>query len=281
MQIAVLSGKGGTGKTLLSVNLSSIAENSVYVDCDVEEPNGLLYYQISNIQNETIYTKIPVVNHEQCIGCRKCTDFCQFNALAYILDKVRVFKELCHSCGGCQLVCPVDAITETDKELGIVKHGFYNDTEVYSGEMKPGEESGVPIIKELLSRVKDSDKNVFIDSPPGNGCSVMESISDADYCLLVAEPSIFGLHNLNMVYHLAKKFNKKVGLVINKASGDDLINKYALENNIKIIAEIPMDLEFGKINSNGKFVSKDERYRKIFVDILDQIYEEVSAWNNY
>ncbi len=276
MQVAVLSGKGGTGKTLLSVNLSYLAKNSIYVDCDVEEPNGLLYYDIPNIKEEIVYTKYPVVNHDQCIGCRKCTDFCQFNALAFILDKVRVFKELCHSCGGCKLVCPVEAIEEKDKEIGLVKSGFYESTEVYSGEMKPGEESGVPIIKELLKKVKNSNKNVFIDSPPGNGCSVMESISDADYCLLVAEPSIFGLHNLNMVYNLVNKFNKKSGLVINKSTDNNLIREFAKEHNIKILAEIPMDLELGKINSDGNIVAKDNRYKNIFEDIIAQISEVIS-----
>ncbi len=274
MQIAVLSGKGGTGKTLLSVNLSHLANNSVYVDCDVEEPNGLLYYKIPKIEEEIVYTQYPVVNHDTCIGCRKCTDFCQFNAMAFILGKVRVFKELCHSCGGCKIICPVNAIEERDKELGKIKHGFYQGTEVYSGEMRVGEESGVPIIKALLKKVENIDKTVFIDSPPGNGCSVMESISDADYCVLVAEPSIFGLHNLNMVYTLAKNFNKKVGLVINKATDDEIIKKFALDNQINVLAEIPMDLDLARINSNGNFVSDDSRFRPLFMTILDKVLRE-------
>lgn len=277
MQIAVLSGKGGTGKTLLSVNLSYIAKNSVYVDCDVEEPNGLLYYQLRQWDEEIVYTKYPLIEHDKCIGCRKCTDFCQFNALAYILDKVRVFKELCHSCGGCKIVCPVEAITEVDKDLGKIKHGTYEETEVYSGELRVGEESGVPIIKELLKRVRNTEKTVFIDSPPGNGCSVMESISDADYCLLVAEPSIFGLHNLNMVYELTRKFNKKIGLIINKSTENNLIREYAEKNNIKVLAEIPMNLELGKLNSNGEIIAKHAKYKNIFNTVLSQIFSEVST----
>ena len=199
MQIAILSGKGGTGKTLLSVNLSYLAENGTYVDCDVEEPNGLLYYQLENKKTEEVSIKIPVVNHDLCNGCEKCTDFCKFNALAFILDKVRVFKDLCHSCGGCKLVCPTNAISEIDKTVGYIHSGKIFDTNIYSGEMIVGLESGIPIIDELLNQVKNSSRNVFIDSPPGNGCSVMESIRDSNYCLLIAEPTIFGLHNLNMV----------------------------------------------------------------------------------
>jgi len=195
--------------------------------------------------------------------------------MAFILGKVRVFKELCHSCGGCQIICPVNAIEETDKELGIIKHGFYEETEVFSGEMKVGEESGVSIIKALLRKVKQTNKTIFIDSPPGNGCSVMESISDADYCLIVAEPSIFGLHNLNMVYTLAKTFNKRIGLIINKSTEDGIIRNYAKQNEIKIIAEIPMDLELARINSRGDLVVKDDRYRPLFETILETLVKEV------
>ncbi|XFA98532.1 4Fe-4S binding protein [Candidatus Izemoplasma sp. B36] len=275
MQIAVLSGKGGTGKTLLSVNLSYLADNATYVDCDVEEPNGLLYYKLKEKQTEDVKIKIPVINHEECIGCEKCTNFCKFNALAYILDKVRVFKDLCHSCGGCKLVCPTGAISEVDKVVGYVHSGSMFDTKIYSGEMIVGVESGVPIIDNLLKKVEDSDRLVFVDSPPGNGCSVMESIKDADYCLLIAEPTIFGLHNLNMVYKLAKVFDKKIGLVINKYTDNNMINNYAKENNIKIVGTIPMDLELGKLNSEGEIVASNSKYKPIFNDILKTIKKEL------
>ncbi|MCK4551348.1 MAG: ATP-binding protein [Tenericutes bacterium] len=276
MQIAILSGKGGTGKTLLSVNLSYLAENGTYVDCDVEEPNGLLYYQLENKKTEEVSIKIPVVNHDLCNGCEKCTDFCKFNALAFILDKVRVFKDLCHSCGGCKLVCPTNAISEIDKTVGYIHSGKIFDTNIYSGEMIVGLESGIPIIDELLNQVKNSSRNVFIDSPPGNGCSVMESIRDSNYCLLIAEPTIFGLHNLNMVYNLVKVFNKKVGIVINKASENSIIEDYALENNVNIIGRIPMDLELGRINSEGKIVASYDEYKPLFTDILTNIYKELN-----
>ena len=277
MQVAVLSGKGGTGKTLLSVNLSYVAKNSTYVDCDVEEPNGLLYYKLENKITEDIKIKIPKIDHEKCIGCEKCTNFCKFNALAYILDKVRVFKDLCHSCGGCKLVCPTGAISEVDKVVGFVHSGEIDDTKIHTGEMIVGVESGIPIIENLLSKVKDSERFVFVDSPPGNGCSVMESIKDADYCLLIAEPTIFGLHNLNMVYKLVKKFNKKVGLVINKYTGDNIINDFSKENKINVVGIIPMNLELGSINSEGMIVSKEAKFKSIFTSILDNIEKELLA----
>ncbi len=275
MQVAILSGKGGTGKTLVSVNLAYLDDNSQYVDCDVEEPNGLLYFNLDKINKEEVNIKIPKVDHDKCIGCQKCSNFCKFNALAFILDKVRVFKELCHSCGGCKLVCPVEAISETNKAIGYTYEGQYENTKIYSGEMTIGVESGVSIIEELLSKVKQSNLNTFIDSPPGNGCSVMESIKDADYCLLIAEPTIFGKHNLNMVYQLAETFHKKVGIVINKYSGNLIIDNYAKQNNIKIIGRIPVDLELAKLNSEGQIVAKIPKYKVAFQNILDQIHKDV------
>ncbi len=274
MQIAILSGKGGTGKTFLSVNLSYLDNDSVYVDCDVEEPNGLLYYKLDNFKEENVNVKIPVVNHDACTGCKACSEFCQFNALAYILDKVRVFKDLCHSCGGCQLVCPEKAISEVDRSVGIITSGIYENTEVFSGKMNVGIESGVPIIKELLQKIKKNKKNVYIDSPPGNGCSVMESISDSEYCLLVAEPTIFGLHNLEMVYKLVSVFHKKVGIVINKANENTIINQFANSHKVPIIGEIPFDLEMGRLNSDGAIVSKNSKYKELFLSILNNVLKE-------
>lgn len=277
MIIAILSGKGGTGKTLLSVNLSYLAENSTYIDCDVEEPNGLLYYKLENESEESVYVDMPVIDHSKCDGCRICTNFCKFNALAFIKGEVKVYEDLCHSCGGCKLVCPQSAISETKKAIGKISSGNYENTKVFSGEMSVGEESGVPIIKALLNKIDNRNEMVFIDSPPGNGCTVMESISEADYCVLVAEPSIFGLHNLNMVYHLARVFDKKIGLVINKATENQIINDYAKKNNINVIGEIPMNFELGKLNSEGKIVSKNPVFKQLFKDILDNIYKEVKA----
>jgi MinD superfamily P-loop ATPase len=216
MKIAVLSGKGGTGKTFVSVNLASSVPESVYVDCDVEEPNGHLFFKPKEVEERKISVKIPVIDHKKCDGCRACIEFCRFNALAFVGGKVKVFNEVCHSCGGCKLVCPKEAITEIDKVIGEVQKGVSGNNIVYTGILKIGEVSGVPIIKELLEENKNTEAEVFIDCPPGSACVVMESIKDADYCVLVAEPTAFGLHNLNLVYELVKIFKKPYGVIINK-----------------------------------------------------------------
>lgn len=278
MKIAVISGKGGTGKTLVSINLAAVAKKAVYIDCDVEEPNGHLFFRPENIKSEKVNIKIPYVNEADCVGCRKCIDFCKFNALAYIKNKVVVFEEVCHSCGGCVLFCPEKALAEKDKCIGEIEKGTSQDVTVISGIMNTGEQSGVPIIKKMMKYNEVISELTFIDSPPGSSCIVMESIKDVDYCILVAEPTLFGVHNLNMVYNLVKVFNKPLGVVLNKClDGENPAEKYCIENDVKIIGKIPFDTELGKMNSDALVVSRErEKYYKIFYDLLKDVTREVS-----
>lgn len=278
MKIAVLSGKGGTGKTFISVNLTYVAYNSDYIDCDVEEPNGHLFFKPEIINTKKICVKIPYIEKDLCTGCRKCIEFCKFNALAFIKNNVFVFKEICHSCGGCVLLCPKNAISEIDKEIGEIQEGVFNNSNIFTGILNPGEETGVNIIKRLLNKSQDK-LYTFIDCPPGSSCSVMESIKDADYCLLVAEPTLFGVHNFNMVYNLVKIFNKPFGAVLNKCLGvDNPAEKYCIENNIKVLCKIPFENELGKLNSNAEIASqKNEKYYSLFSSLLKTIQGEVNS----
>ena len=278
MRIAVLSGKGGTGKTLVSVNLTAISKSSTYIDCDVEEPNGHLFFKPEGVQEKEISVKIPKVNNELCNGCRKCVDFCKFNALAYIKNKLIVFDEVCHSCGGCILACPEKALTEKEKVIGKVQKGTSDQVVIYTGILNTGEASGIPIIKKLLAEKNlQGNKQTFIDCPPGSACIVMESIKDADYCILVAEPTLFGVHNLNMVYELVKLFNKPFGVVLNKyLEEENPAEKFCLEKNIKILGRIPFDTNLGTLNSNAEIaVSKNDKYWEMFSSLLNTVTKEV------
>ena len=278
MKIAVLSGKGGTGKTLVSVNLATVAKTSTYIDCDVEEPNGHLFFKPEDVQEEEISVKIPKVDNELCNGCRKCIDFCKFNALAYIKDKLIVFEEVCHSCGGCIMLCPEKALIEREKGIGKVQKGTSDQVTVYTGILNTGEASGIPIINKLLDENKPESKELsIIDCPPGSACIVMESIKDAVYCILVAEPTTFGVHNLNMVYEMVKLFHKPLGVVLNKClEGDNPAEKFCLERNIKILGRIPFDNELGQLNSNAEIVvRKSKKYSAILSSILEQVKKEV------
>jgi len=273
MQLAVLSGKGGAGKTLLAVNLANLMDQSVLLDCDVEEPNGVFYFS-DTFEREPIYNLIPRIDDNLCTHCNRCVDFCRYNALIDFLGKVKVLPSLCHSCGGCHLVCPVGAISEVDELIGWINHASTDKHIIYGGELKIGKESGVLLIEKLLEKVKDSQDSV-IDCPPGNGCSVMESIKDADYCILVAEPTIFGLENLKMVYELTKVYHKKAGLVINKATGQDqLIETFASANGLPILGSIPFDKELALANSNLEMVS-NLKFKNYFETILNQVKKAV------
>jgi len=274
----VLSGKGGTGKTLVSVNLAAVARTSMYIDCDVEEPNGHLFFKPAGILEEEISVRIPKVNNELCNGCRKCVDFCKFNALAYIKTKLIVFEDVCHSCGGCIMVCPEKALTEKQKVVGKVQKGVSGEVTVWTGILNPGEASGIPIIKKLLARNNfQAEQLTFIDCPPGSACIVMESIKDADFCILVAEPTLFGVHNLNMVYELVGLFKRPFGVVLNKCLKDENpAEKYCLEKNINILGRIPFDNELGTLNSNAEIaVYKYEKFRELFSALLKTVTKEV------
>lgn len=278
MRIAVLSGKGGTGKTLVAVNLAAAANTATYIDCDVEEPNGYLFFKPKKLQEEAVTVRIPRVDAERCRGCRKCVDFCMFNALAYIIDKLIIFEEICHSCGGCVLFCPEKALTEKEKIIGKVQKGVSEQVTVYTGIMNTGEASGVPIIKKLLAFDKpEAEQQSFIDCPPGTACIVMESIMEADYCLLVAEPTLFGVHNLNMVNELVKLVNKPCGVVLNKClDGENPAEKFCLEKGIKVVGRIPFDHELGRLSSNAEIaVRKSEKYRAVFSALLETVEKEV------
>ncbi|NMA69393.1 MAG: 4Fe-4S binding protein [Desulfitobacterium sp.] len=300
MKIAVLSGKGGTGKTLVSVNLASVAKTATYIDCDVEEPNGHLFFKPKNIQQENVAVTIPQVDSELCSGCRKCVDFCKFNALAYIKGNLLIFEDVCHSCGGCIILCPEKALSEKERVIGKIQKGNSDQVTIYSGILNTGEANGTPIIKKLLNISKSEenksecnksecnkseqekpaldqpDELTIIDCPPGSACIVMDSIKDADYCVLVAEPTIFGTHNLNMVFELVQIFNKRFGVVLNKCQeGENPAKDYVLKKGIKILGEIPFDHELGKLNSNGEIIAKEkEEYRQLFSSLLEKIKED-------
>lgn len=277
MKIAVLSGKGGTGKTLTSVNLAAIAEQSIYIDCDVEEPNGHLFFKPTNVEWEEVSVSIPFVNQELCNGCRTCVDFCKFNALAYIKDELMVFDDVCHSCGGCVMLCPRKALSERKKVIGKIQRGTSQGVQVRTGILNTGEASGTPIIQTLLEESSGEKEITFIDCPPGSACIVMDSIRDADYCILVAEPTLFGVHNLNMVYELVQLFKKPHGVILNKSmEGENPAQKFCEENQIKILGEIPFDKELGRLNSNGKIIVREKSaYGDLFSILLKKVVEEV------
>lgn len=261
---------GGAGKTLVAVNLIAAAAEGTYIDCDVEEPNGRLFLKPENTQTEIVSTLLPKFDAEKCTGCKQCVEFCRFHALMYIKEKPVVFSEVCHSCGGCMLVCPEGAITEQPKAIGALEVGKHGNIKVVTGILNPGEATGVPVICEAL---RQADGLTVIDCPPGSACSVMESVTDADYCLLVAEPTAFGFHNVQMVHELVTLLGKKCGVVINKQDTPyEPLEQFCKEKDLPILARIPYDSRIAALSADGQIAAEsDEKMRCLFEDLLRKI----------
>ena len=273
MKIAVLSGKGGAGKTFVATNLAAAAGPAVYVDCDVEEPNGRLFWQPEDVRCTAVNTKLPSFDGEKCVGCRKCVNFCRFHALVFLKGKPMLFPEVCHSCGGCDLVCPVGAVTEQDKEVGHLEIGKRGEVAVVTGVLNPGEASGVPVIAAALDQGRKLGKTVIVDCPPGSACPVVESVSKADRCVLVAEPTAFGFDNFRMVYELVRLLGKPCGVVINKMDEPyPPLETFCQEQNLPILARIPYDAEVAASVADGQILAyHDAKTMELFRQILDQI----------
>ena len=269
MIVSIASGKGGTGKTSVAVNMALSIRNVQLLDCDVEEPNAhlLLHPKISRM--EPVYILVPFVNEELCDYCGKCSKFCQYNAIFVSSEKIMIFPELCHSCGGCTAVCPKKAIKEDKHKIGTLKLGSAVDLELVYGELKVGEPMAVPIIREVKRQI-DKSRNVVLDSPPGTSCPVIETVKGSDFCILVTEPTPFGLHDLKITVQVLEDMKIPFGVVINRAGiGDKKVYEYCREKNIPILLEIPFQRKIAELYSKGILFSLEmpewkEKFEALF-----------------
>jgi len=280
ISLSILSGKGGTGKTTLAVNLALALDNVQLLDADVEEPNDYIFIspEIEKKEKESVMRLIPEIDEDKCTACRKCVDFCEYNALAMMLDNVLVFEEVCHSCGGCKIVCPENAITEKERELGKLYHDNQAKIDFWQGELNTGEEKAVPVIEKLKTKI-DHSRKVIIDSPPGTTCPTIEAITDTDFTVVVTEPSSFGLHDLKMVVEMLNEIRQPFAVVINRAEADSdyLIEDYCQENEINILLKIPFSRKIAELYSNGKpFLDELEGWRAKFKELYREIREEAA-----
>lgn len=274
MKIACLSGKGGAGKTLLAVNLAVTAGKSTYIDCDVEEPNGRLFLKPEGVQETEVSTLLPSFDADKCTSCKECVRFCRFHALVGVKGTPMLFPEVCHSCGGCRLVCPENAITEVPKTIGHLETGTRGDVKVVTGVLDPGEATGMPIIRKALDQAEGL---TIIDGPPGSACSAMECVTQADYSLLVAEPTAFGFHNFRMVHELATLLGKPCGVVINKQEEPyGPLERFCEEQKIPVLARIPYDPRIAALSAGGQLVAEtDGDFRSMMEGLLETIGGEI------
>jgi MinD superfamily P-loop ATPase len=277
MIISIASGKGGTGKTTIATNLAVSVESAAQLlDCDVEEPNSHLFIQPVFEDVLTITTPVPDVDMEKCSLCGKCSEICQFNAIVVLGETVLPFHELCHSCGGCIEVCPEKAITEAKRELGIIEKGHRNGLEFVHGKLRIGEAMSPPLIKKVREYTRPGALTI-IDAPPGTSCPVIASMKGADFVLLVTEPTPFGLYDLKLAVGAIKILGIPHGLVINRSEmGTDHVKRYAHEENIPVLMEIPFDRKIAEAYSHGNMIVEAmPGWKEKFIKLYHSIEEIV------
>jgi MinD superfamily P-loop ATPase len=255
MIVSIASGKGGTGKTIVSTNLAvSLGSKVQLLDCDVEQPNAHLFMRPVFERTEIVTTPIPEIDPDKCTLCGKCSEICRFNAIVVVAETVLPFEELCHSCGGCLAVCPEKAITEKGRELGVIQTGRCNGVGFIHGKLRVGEAMSPPLIKKVLSFADPAQLNI-VDAPPGTSCPVIETMKKADFILLVTEPTPFGLHDLKLAVEAARILNIPCGLVINRSDlGDEKVKAYADRENLPVLLEIPYDRRIAEAYSRGEMI---------------------------
>ncbi|NLE03543.1 MAG: P-loop NTPase [Crenarchaeota archaeon] len=272
MIICVASGKGGTGKTSVAVNLAVSLDNVQLIDCDVEEPNAHLFLRSELDKIESVSVDVPVVNRELCTNCGSCSRFCQFNAIFTTAEKILIFPELCHSCGGCATVCPAKAISWEKFGLGIIKFSSMEDIDLIYGELEIGKPMAVPIIKAAKKNII-KDKCVILDSPPGTSCPFVETVSGSTFCILVTEPTPFGLHDLKIAVQVLRTIDVPFGVIINRAGiGNTDVYDYCSKEKITILMEIPYQRRIAELYSQGiPFSLELPGWTEKFQELYDKI----------
>jgi MinD superfamily P-loop ATPase len=296
MIVAVASGKGGTGKTTVAVNLAlSIAADQksahptdpLFLDCDVEEPNAALFLRPVIQERRDVGQTVPEVNPEKCTYCRRCAEVCQYHAIAVVGEKVLTFPELCHGCGSCTLNCPPGAIHEVLRVMGSIERGNAKSVTFAQGTMNVGEPMAVPIIRQLKRWIIPPDPReqfIILDAPPGTACPVVETMRGADFVLMVTEPTPFGLHDLRLAVEVARdELGLPVGVVINRDGvGDQGVDEYCEAETIPILMRIPLDRRIAEAYSEGvplveALPEYQQQFQELYATIKRSLMEKRSV----
>jgi MinD superfamily P-loop ATPase len=281
MIISVASGKGGTGKTTIATSLTLLlseqgSKKIQFLDCDVEEPNAHIFLRPRIDGSEPVNILIPKVDQEKCTYCGECARVCAYNAMIVLKKEILVFPELCHGCGGCTLLCPENAISEEPRGIGVIEEGRVGSVRFLQGRLNIGEPMATPLIRSMKKKVAPEGITI-IDVPPGTSCPVIEAVHKSDFCVLVTEPTPFGLNDLKLAVETMKKLKIDHGVVINRANiGDDKVKEYCNQESVPIIAEIPYDRNVAVLYSSGiPMLIEGEKYRRIFDQLWASIKKRV------
>ena len=280
MIIAVASGKGGTGKTLVATSLALSLQNRKpvqFLDCDVEEPDAHIFLKPSLNHKQVVSIPIPQVDEKKCTYCGRCAEVCAYNAIAVIGEKVLIFPELCHGCGACSYLCPEDALSEINREVGVLEAGQSKGVEFIHGKLTVGEAMAVPVIREVKKHI-NRESLAIIDVSPGTSCPVVEAVRGSDFCLLVTEPTPFGLNDLALAVDMLNKLDIPCGVVINRdGAGDSKVGEYCYKEGIPILLRIPLNIEIAQLYSKGiTLVEGMPQWRGAFIKLYNDIEQIVS-----
>jgi len=270
--LAVASGKGGTGKTTVAVNMARTLRSDVWLlDCDVEEPNAHLFLKTGPEKEEVVSVPVPDVDEALCDGCGECGKFCEYHAIVSFGTVPLVFPEMCHGCGGCTRICPRKAIHEIDKRIGVILTSKSENITLVQGRLDVGGTIAPPIIRAVKARLA-AGRTAILDAPPGTSCPVIATVRGADYVLLVTEPTPFGLHDLKLAVDMVREMKIPFGVVVNRAGiGDDRVQAYCLSENIPVLLEIPDDRRIAEAYSRGCLIVEAlPEYRALFQDLIDK-----------
>lgn len=279
MRVGIASGKGGTGKTTVATNLARVAameeRRVVYLDCDVEEPNGQIFLDPEVKWRRPVTLPVPRVDEDLCDLCGQCGDICEFSAIVPIGKKVLIFPQLCHSCGGCRLVCPLKAVTEIPREVATLMGGEVNGLEYLQGLLNIGEAMSPPVIR-ALKAVAPQAELVIVDAPPGTSCPVVEAVGGCDKVLLVTEPTPFGLHDLELALDTIGCMGIPCEVVINRVGlNGDATRECCRSRGVEIAAELPDRRSIAEAYSRGEMaVDADPEFRDLFRSLLCRLEDQ-------
>lgn len=285
MILAVASGKGGTGKTLVATSLAGSLKEEYdirLVDCDVEEPNAYIFLKPKITGSKPVSIPVPSVDETKCTHCEKCSEVCAYHAIAVLPKRVLVFPELCHGCGACSYLCPEKAITEVENVTGVIETGDADGIEFIQGKLDIGQTMAPPIIREVRKYTDESRLNI-IDASPGTSCPVVEAIKGSDFCLLVTEPTPFGLNDLVLAVETVRELGIPFGIVLNRTGvGDGKTEEYCEKENIPILLKIPLDTKIAELYSRGiPLIEGMPEYGESFREVYKKIGELLSERTGY
>ncbi len=277
MHIAVASGKGGTGKTLISTSLTRLWSDQdysvTYVDADAEEPNGHLFLKPKVSMETRFKVWVPALREASCSGHGKCQEICAFNAILSVKGSVIIFNELCHSCGACILACPDRELVEMEREIGTIYVGRSGDADFFSAKLDVGEVRVTPLIEEVTRIARNAKGIVIVDAPPGTSCSAIAAVRGANLLLLVTEPTPFGLHDLELAVGMGRALGLDLAAVINRADlGNDEVRKFLNSEKIPVLTEIPFDRAVSEAYAEGCLpIEECESFRKNVTELGNKL----------